>query len=335
MARALALLGSERAWVVHGADGMDEISTLGYTKVSECRDGFVRTFYVHPSDFGLPKADLGRWPAATRRPTRRIIDGVLDGEPRAGARHRPAQRGRGLFVAGRRGVGPRRDRAGGRGHRRRSRAATRSTRWSRLVARRARRMSGAARRPTCCWPSSRRRPAHGGCTRAQPDAARRGRTRERIARPRATLFEQRSRAPGGSTSSPSASGARRRQGVLRADYDPAAIAAGYAAGRRRRHLRPDRADVLRRRARAPRAVRAAVAVPAAAQGLHRRRYQLLEARAAGADAVLLIVGGADAGHAASACSRRPAALGLARSSRCTTRTSSSVAAGRPARASSA
>ena len=55
VARSLALLGAERAWVVHGADGLDELSTTGYTKVSECRDGAVNTFYVHPSDFGLPK----------------------------------------------------------------------------------------------------------------------------------------------------------------------------------------------------------------------------------------------------------------------------------------
>lgn len=56
MARALLLLGAERAWVVHGADGIDELSTTGHTKVSECRNGSVSTFYVHPSDFGLPKA---------------------------------------------------------------------------------------------------------------------------------------------------------------------------------------------------------------------------------------------------------------------------------------
>lgn len=56
VARSLALLGSDRAWVVHGADGLDEISTTGYTKVSECRGGSVNTFYVHPSDFQLPKA---------------------------------------------------------------------------------------------------------------------------------------------------------------------------------------------------------------------------------------------------------------------------------------
>jgi len=56
MARALLLLGSERAWVVHGAGGIDEISTTGHTKVSECRDGSVRTFFIHPSEFGIAKA---------------------------------------------------------------------------------------------------------------------------------------------------------------------------------------------------------------------------------------------------------------------------------------
>src|SRR5918996_1461147 len=57
IARALLLLGSDRAWVVHGADGIDEMSTTGHTKVSECRNGAVSTFYVHPSDFGIAKAD--------------------------------------------------------------------------------------------------------------------------------------------------------------------------------------------------------------------------------------------------------------------------------------
>src|SRR5512132_1540488 len=75
VARSLALLGSERAWVVHGADGLDEISTTGYTKVSECRDGAVRTFYLHPSDAGLPKASpsalLGGDPATNADIARR------------------------------------------------------------------------------------------------------------------------------------------------------------------------------------------------------------------------------------------------------------------------
>ena len=54
LAHALVRLGSERAWVVHGADGLDEITIGGHTKVAECREGAVHHFYVHPSDFGLP-----------------------------------------------------------------------------------------------------------------------------------------------------------------------------------------------------------------------------------------------------------------------------------------
>jgi anthranilate phosphoribosyltransferase len=79
IARALLLLGAERAWVVHGADGIDEMSTTGHTKVSECHSGSVRTFYVHPSDFGLPKAapnDLRGGDAATNAG---IIHEVLSG----------------------------------------------------------------------------------------------------------------------------------------------------------------------------------------------------------------------------------------------------------------
>jgi anthranilate phosphoribosyltransferase len=56
MARALQQLGARRAWVVHGADGLDELSTTGYSKVSECHGDVVRTFYVHPTEVGLPKA---------------------------------------------------------------------------------------------------------------------------------------------------------------------------------------------------------------------------------------------------------------------------------------
>ena len=58
MANALLALGSERAWVVHGADGLDEISLTGDTKVSSVENGAVSTFYVHPSDFGLASAPM-------------------------------------------------------------------------------------------------------------------------------------------------------------------------------------------------------------------------------------------------------------------------------------
>jgi anthranilate phosphoribosyltransferase len=81
VARALGMLGSERAWVVHGADGLDEISTTGYTKVSECRDGAVNTFYVHPSDCGLPKAALAALAGGDARENAGIVREVLAGVP--------------------------------------------------------------------------------------------------------------------------------------------------------------------------------------------------------------------------------------------------------------
>ena len=85
VARSLAMLGTERAWVVHGADGLDEISTTGYTKVSECRDGEVNTFYLHPGDVGLAKSapdSLRGGDAADNADiARRVLSGEL-GPPR-------------------------------------------------------------------------------------------------------------------------------------------------------------------------------------------------------------------------------------------------------------
>ena len=56
MARVLRNLGSERAWVVHGSDGLDELTTTGPSYVAELDDGTVRTFEVLPSDADLPLA---------------------------------------------------------------------------------------------------------------------------------------------------------------------------------------------------------------------------------------------------------------------------------------
>lgn len=53
MARVLGALGSERAMVFHGMAGLDEISTLGETRISELRDGEVRTYTLTPSEVGL------------------------------------------------------------------------------------------------------------------------------------------------------------------------------------------------------------------------------------------------------------------------------------------
>ena len=100
LARALLMLGSDRAWVVHGADGIDEISTTGYTKVSECRAGAVNTFYVHPLDFGIQKASpaelLGGDAARNAEIVRDVLGGAL-GAPRDVVL---LNAGVGLFVAG-------------------------------------------------------------------------------------------------------------------------------------------------------------------------------------------------------------------------------------------
>jgi anthranilate phosphoribosyltransferase len=80
MARALLLLGSERAWVVHGADGIDELSTTGYTKISECWNGSVNTFYLHPADVGLPKATMAALKGGNAQENARIVQRILAAE---------------------------------------------------------------------------------------------------------------------------------------------------------------------------------------------------------------------------------------------------------------
>ena len=58
LAEVLARLGCEKAWVVHGADGLDELSTTGANLVCEVSGGEVRNLDVHPGDAGLPEAAL-------------------------------------------------------------------------------------------------------------------------------------------------------------------------------------------------------------------------------------------------------------------------------------
>ncbi len=58
LATVLRELGSERAWVVHAEDGLDELSTIGPTRVSELRDGEVNTYTLDPQSVGLPYARL-------------------------------------------------------------------------------------------------------------------------------------------------------------------------------------------------------------------------------------------------------------------------------------
>ena len=57
-AHALSSLGTTHAWVVHGADGLDEVSTTGETQVAELKDGAVREFTISPADLGLPTVSI-------------------------------------------------------------------------------------------------------------------------------------------------------------------------------------------------------------------------------------------------------------------------------------
>jgi anthranilate phosphoribosyltransferase len=100
MARALLLLGSERAWVVHGADGIDELSTTGYTKISECRNGSVNTFYLHPADVGLPKATMTSLRGGTAQENAAIVGRVLAAERGSPRDVVLLNAGAALFVAG-------------------------------------------------------------------------------------------------------------------------------------------------------------------------------------------------------------------------------------------
>ncbi len=79
LARVLGRLGVERAWVVHGADGLDELSTTGISFVAELRDGEVRTFEVAPEDAGLRRATLDDLKGADAESNASALRAVLDG----------------------------------------------------------------------------------------------------------------------------------------------------------------------------------------------------------------------------------------------------------------
>ncbi len=83
LATVLRDLGSKRAWVVHAEDGLDELSTLGPTRVSELRDGEVRTFTIDPADVGLPYARLSDLQADSPEESANTIQLMLQGKPGA------------------------------------------------------------------------------------------------------------------------------------------------------------------------------------------------------------------------------------------------------------
>ncbi|MGH7411861.1 MAG: anthranilate phosphoribosyltransferase, partial [Candidatus Methylomirabilis sp.] len=80
LARVLHELGSRRAYVVHGLDGLDEVSPSAETAVSEVRAGQVRTYRVSPEDFGLKRARLSDLQGGNAAENAQIIRRILGGE---------------------------------------------------------------------------------------------------------------------------------------------------------------------------------------------------------------------------------------------------------------
>ncbi len=80
LAQALGSLGLTAAWVVHGQDGLDEVSPSGPTTVAQLRDGKVSMFEVAPSDFGLSEVPIEALRGGDAPRNAEIIRGVLGGE---------------------------------------------------------------------------------------------------------------------------------------------------------------------------------------------------------------------------------------------------------------
>src|SRR5204863_1010583 len=83
VASALVLLGVKQAWVVHGADGLDEVTITGETFVAACSArASVETFTISPEGFGLQRRSVNQrreGPIENARVTRAILDGKNNG----------------------------------------------------------------------------------------------------------------------------------------------------------------------------------------------------------------------------------------------------------------
>ena len=83
MAETLAALGSERAWLVHGGDGTDEISIAGVTYAAILENGQVRDEEIHPEDAGLPEHPFAAIIGGTPSQNAMAVRALLEGQPGA------------------------------------------------------------------------------------------------------------------------------------------------------------------------------------------------------------------------------------------------------------
>jgi len=80
IAKVLSELGTERAFVVHGSDGLDEITISGESKISEVNNGELRTYYVTPEDYGIKRAPLSAIRGGDAVQNADIIRNLLNGQ---------------------------------------------------------------------------------------------------------------------------------------------------------------------------------------------------------------------------------------------------------------
>jgi anthranilate phosphoribosyltransferase len=80
LAEALSMLGIRRAFVVHGLDGLDEITITGPTRVAEVRDGTLRGYEISPEDFGIKPASLQEISGGDAASNADIIRDILSGK---------------------------------------------------------------------------------------------------------------------------------------------------------------------------------------------------------------------------------------------------------------
>ncbi len=83
LAHVLNNLGCEHAWVVHGSDGLDEITVCGPTSVAELKDGKVTTFKIAPGDVGIDTATADALKGGEPAENAKALRGVLEGDANA------------------------------------------------------------------------------------------------------------------------------------------------------------------------------------------------------------------------------------------------------------
>lgn len=86
LASVLAALGTERAWVVHGEDGLDEITLAGKTFIAEAENGAVKTFEIAPAEFGFEVSSLDHLRGGDTDANAKIVRAVLSGSRKDEAR---------------------------------------------------------------------------------------------------------------------------------------------------------------------------------------------------------------------------------------------------------